>query len=91
MSIGHNLPVAPEGNSRCTDGEVNGRGWTIDVLSLWFQVSMGSIIEDAQVMKTCESLNNFSSSVVVWATPQLIVTVKIPCNDKLTISVFYEI
>ena len=35
------------------------------MLSLWFQVSGGAIVEDAQIVSVCESLNDVTSGVIV--------------------------
>ena len=55
------------------------------MLSLWFQVSGGAIVEDAQVVSVCEPLNDVTSGVIVEITPRVAVAIQVSGDQYLPI------
>ena len=55
------------------------------MLSLWFQVSGGAIVEDAQIVYVCEPLNDVTSWVNVEITPRVAVAIQVSGDQYLAI------
>ena len=53
------------------------------MLGLRFQICVGSIIEDTQIMFIYESLNDFASGVNIPAAPQVVVSIEVTRNECL--------
>ena len=60
------------------------------MLSLWFQVSGGAIVEAAQVVSVCEPLNDVTSGVIAEITPRVAVAVQVSGDQYLPIQASNE-
>ena len=55
------------------------------MLSLWFQVSGGAIVEVAQIVSVCKPLNDVTSGVIVGITPRVAVAIQVYGDQYLPI------
>ena len=61
------------------------------MLSLWFQVSGGAIVEDAQIVSVCEPFNDVTSDVIVEITPRVGVAIQVSGDHYLPIQASNEL
>ena len=45
------------------------------MLGLWFEIGVGSVIENTQIVFICESLNDFTPGINIMTAPQIIVSI----------------
>ena len=87
MGIRQDLPRTSQSKSWCGDGEVYCRGWFVHILGLRFQICVGPIIENTQIVFISESLNDFTPGVNVMAAPQRVVSIEVTRDKYLASNV----
>ena len=53
------------------------------MLGLRFQIGVGSIIENTQIVFISESLNDFTPGVNIMTTPHVVVSIEVTCDKYL--------
>ena len=69
MGFRQHLPHTSRGKSWCGNCEVYRWCWFVRMLGLGFQVGVGSVIVNAQIVFISESLNDFTPSVAIVTAP----------------------
>ena len=87
MCIRQDLPRTSQSKSWCGDGEVYCRGWFVYILGLRFQICVGPIIENTQIVFISESLNDFTPGVNITAAPQRVVSIEVTRDEYLASNV----
>ena len=87
MGIRQDLPHTSQSKSWCGDGEVYCRGWFVHILGLRFQLCVGPIVENTQIVFISESLNDFTPGVNIMAAPQRVVSIEVTCDKHLASNV----
>ena len=87
MGIGQHLPRTSQSKSWCGDGEVYRWCWFVHMLGLGFQIGVGSVIENTQIVFVCESLNDFTPGVNIMTSPQIVVSIEVTQDKYLSFDV----
>ena len=83
MGISQDLPHTSQSKSWCGDGQIYCWRWPVHMLDLRFQIGMGSIIENTQIVFISESLNDFTPGVNIMTTPHVVVSIEVTCDKYL--------
>ena len=91
MGIGQHLPRTSKSKSWCGNGEVYRWCWFVHMLGLGFQIGVGSIIENTQIVFVCESLNDFTPGVNIMTAPQIVVSIEVTQDKYLSFDVSNQV
>ena len=83
LGISQDLPHTSQSKSWCGDGQIYCWRWPVHMLDLRFQIGVGSIIENTQIVFISESLNDFTPGVNIMTTPHVFVYIEVTCDKYL--------
>ena len=91
MCIRQDLPRTSQCMSWSRDGKIYCRRWVDHMLGSWFEIGVGSIIENTQIVFICESLNDFTPGINIMTAPQIIMSNLLKHLPEDTLKILKEI
>ena len=90
MCIRQDLPRTSQCKSWNRDGKIYCRRWVDHMLGLWFEIGVGSVIENTQIVFICESLNDFTPGINIMTAPQIIVYIEVTHDKSLASDISHQ-